>query len=143
MLDFKLKNSGTMVSLIPVLKDTDTVIKPGKMIKYDGSILAIEAAYESTTGIAYAPFGAIKGETTVLVVKEADAVFVGTANRLFEITTDVSRVCDIADLGSEQGINLDTNGHALFRTATESNGAKEGSDLNVEVVINSPLHFPL
>lgn len=94
-MDFKLRNGEENVTLIPLLKDSATVINPGKMVALDGTNLAVEAD-AADLHIAYSPFGAIAGETTVLVVKEKEAIFLGTANTAFYAATDLRLECDLA-----------------------------------------------
>ena len=104
-MDFRLYNGEAVISLIPLKKDSTTVILPGKMVELDGTNLAQEADATSAK-IAFAPFGAEAGETTVLVVKEKEAIFTGTANAQYYGITDKGITCDLAISTTHQLINL-------------------------------------
>jgi len=137
-MDFRLFNGEAVISRIPLKKDSATVIAPGKMVTLDGNNLAVEADASSTV-IAYAEFGAEAGETTVLVVKEKEAIFVGTANTAYYAITDTGLICDLAISGSNQLINLGASVTGVFQVNVREDAGMDGSVIPVQVFINKPL----
>lgn len=137
MQNFKLINEGISISLIPLVKASGVAIGEGKMVTLDAGALAVEAGATSAK-LAYAPFGAQIGETTVLVVAERNAIFEGTAAQAFALT-DKSKKVDLSISGANQLIdNAHTAVSCLQIIATDKAGTV-GSTAKVRFTIALPL----
>ncbi len=137
-MDFRLYNGEAVISLIPMKKDSTTVIAPGKMVTLDANNLIVEAD-ASSTKIAYCPFGGEAGETIVLVVKEKEVIYTGVANTAFYAATDLGATCDLAISGSHQLINLGATVTNVFQVNVRDGAGIDGTTTPVQVYINKPL----
>ena len=137
MQNFKLKNEGIAISLIALDKDPSTIIGEGKLVMLDGSDLAIEATAIATK-LAYAPFGATMGDTTVLVVKEKDAVLIGKATQVFAVSQK-GLVCDLAISGSDQLLDTANSAVKVLKVEVDTTAGTVGKDTNIKFTIASPL----
>lgn len=135
--DFLLFDPAKMTDdLIPVKKDPATVIEPGKMITLDGSKLAIEATAGSTE-LAYAPFGAIAGETSVLYVRDPMVRYIGIPDQNF-VYTDIDTTCDLVVSGGQQQLDLSASTTNVLKIIADENAGEVGTQDFVRCIINKP-----
>lgn len=136
-MDFKLRNAVTALDMIDIVKDSATVISEWVMVTVDWSNEAVEADATSTV-LAYAPFGAWVGETTVKIVK-ADAEYLWTLVNNFALAQAWTTV----DMAISSGKQVVDNAHSVtdvFKISIASDAWTVGSKNNVVFRINKPLY---
>lgn len=138
MADFKLVSSyiGGM-PMKTLAKASATVIEAGDMVALSSG-LAIKAV-DGSAAIAYSPNWAGNGETTIQVLVDRDAEFVGTADANFAAANRGAEV-DMVVTWGVQLIDVGTSTTDVFKVSIGSDAGTVGSTSTVKVKINKFLY---
>lgn len=135
--DFKLKTVYSKGAPLKTLtKASGTVIEAGDMVALSSGV-AVKAGAASAA-IAFSPSGAPAGVTTVQVLNDPDAEFVGTAAGNFAVTDKGTEV----DMSGSTTllINLAASSTDVFKVDISDDAGTAGSTKNVTVRINKFLY---
>lgn len=132
--DFKLISSyaGGM-PMKTLAKASETVIEAGDMVALDAG-LAIKGV-DASKALAYSPTWAAAGETTVQILNDKDAEFIGTADANFA-AADRGTEVDLVLSGGTQEIDLGTSSTDVFKVSVGTDAGTVGAKTNVKVKIN-------
>lgn len=138
MANFKLNEVyAKWAPLKTLIKESSTVIAPRSMVALDTG-LAISAT-EASTSIAYSPSGAPAGVTTVQILNDRLAEFVGTADANFAVT-DKWGIVDMVLTWAGQLIDIGESTTDVFKVDISEDAGVAGSANNVRVRINKFLY---
>lgn len=131
--DFKIVSSYEGgIPMKTLEKASATVIEPGDMVALSSG-LAIKAVAASAA-VAYAPYGAAAGETTVQVVADPEAEYVGTADANFAVA---QRGTEVDLVGTtNQLIDVGASTTDVFKISVGEDAGTVGSTANVRIKIN-------
>lgn len=133
--DFKLVtvySKGTPMKTLA--KASATVIEAGDMVALSSG-LAIKAVAGSAK-IAYSPFGAPAGETTVQVLNDPKAEFTGAGDAVFAVTQRGSEV-DLVVNSTVQQIDVGASSTDVFIISPGEDAGVVDSAANIKVRINA------
>jgi hypothetical protein len=135
--DFKLQKAYTEgTPLLTLAKASATVIEAGDMVAL-ASGLAIKAVAASTE-IAFSPSGAPAGETTVQVLVDRQASFIGTGAAVFAVANR-GKVCDLSGT-TNQLINSAAILTGVFKIDAGDDAGTVGSTANMVARIEKTLY---
>lgn len=118
-------------------KGSSTVIEAGDMVTLTSGL--VTKADHSSASLGYAPFGAGKGETTVQILNDRDAEFIGTADDVFAVTQRGTEV-DLVMSGTAQCIDVWKSTTDVFKVSVGTDAGVVGSANDVKVKINKFLY---
>lgn len=134
MADFKLKTVYAKGAPLKTLaKASATVIEAGDMVEL-ASGLAIKATATSAA-IAFSPSGAPAGVTTVQVLNDPDAEFLGTADANFAVANRGTEV-DLVVNTNAQEIDVGASTTDVLKVDVSKDAGTVGAKTNVVVRIN-------
>lgn len=137
-MDFKLHTSyaGGM-PMKTIAKASETVIEAGDMVWLTAG-LAVKAA-ANTAAIAYCPNGWVNGVTTIQVLNDPEAEFLGTADEAFAVTHRGTEV-DMVVTGWVQYIDVGSSATDVFKVSIGTDAGVVDSTAKVKVKINKFLY---
>lgn len=115
-------------------KDSATVIEAGDFVAL-ASGLAIKATAASAK-IAYAPYGAAAGETTVQILNDPKAEFTGAGDAAFAVAQRGTEV-DLVVNSTVQQIDVGASTTDVLIISVGEDAGVVGSTANIKVRINS------
>lgn len=118
-------------------KGSSTVIEAGDMVTLTSGL--VTKADHSSASLGYAPFGAGKGETTVQILNDRDAEFIGTADAFFAVAQRGTEV-DLVMSGTAQLIDVGTSTTDVFKVSVGTDAGIVNSANDVKVKINKFLY---
>jgi hypothetical protein len=136
--DFKLVtvyNSGEPMKTLA--KASATVIEAGDMVALSSG-LAIKAVAGSAK-IAYSPYGAPAGATTVQILNDPEAEFVGTGDANFAVAQRGTEV-DLVTNSNAQQIDVGSSTTDVFVISVGDDAGVVDSAANIKVRINKFLY---
>ena len=129
MADFKLiTNYAKGMPMKTLAKASETVIEAGDMVALTSGLAT--KADGSSAKIAFTPNGAIAGETTIQIVNDPKAEFVGTTDANFAVAQRGTEV-DLVMSGTAQQIDVGSSSTDVFVVSVGDDAGVVDSKLNV------------
>jgi hypothetical protein len=138
MADFKLvTNYAKGMPMKTLAKGSSTVIEPGDMITLTSGL--VTKADHASAALAFSPNGGANGETTIQVLNDPKAEFVGTGDAVFAVAQRGTEV-DLVMSGTAQQIDVGSSTTDVFKVSIGTDAGVVNSDKNIKVRINKFLY---
>lgn len=138
MADFKLiTNYAKGMPMKTLAKASATVIEAGDMVDLTSGLAT--KATENSLSLAFSPYGAGDGATTVQILNDSNAEFTGTSDAVFAVTQRGTEV-DLVMSGTTQQIDVGATAKDVFKVSVGEDAGVVGSASDVKVRINKFLY---